>query len=93
MKPTLVSGDFILATRFLNKFLKKNSLIVFFDKTHSYIIKRVKEINTDNIILKNDNPNTMSTFCQEPVFKNKPFFIVLFILKKKYMNFILSLNK
>ena len=47
MKPTLVSGDYLIAINFLNKFIKKNSLIIFFDKTHSYIIKRVKAIKED----------------------------------------------
>jgi len=93
MQPTLSSGDYILTTNFVNNFLKKNSLVVFFDNTHSYIIKRVKEINKENLILKSDNLVTDSTFCQVPVVRNKPMFLVLFIFKKKYMRFILNLKK
>ncbi len=55
MQPTLVSGDYVLATSIVNNFLKKNSLVVFFDNTHSYIIKRIKEINKENLFLKSDN--------------------------------------
>ena len=93
MQPTLISGDYILATSLLSRFLKKNNLVIFFDKTHSYIIKRVKEVTTENIILKSDNKDTNSTFCQVPIFKNKRIYIVLFILKRKYTSFTLSLRK
>ena len=93
MQPTLMSGDYILATRFLNNFLKKNSLVIFFDKTHSYIIKRVKKVNEENLILKSDNQATNSSFCQVPIIKNHSFFIILFVLKKRYLSFILNLNK
>ena len=93
MQPTLVSGDYLLTISFLNNFLKKNSLVILFDNTHSYIIKRVKEINKGNFILKSDNLATDSTFCQAPIIRNKPIFLVLFIIKKKYLNFILNLKK
>ena len=93
MHPTLVSGDYLLVTSFVNNFLKRNSLVIFFDSSHSFIIKRVKEINKNNLILKSDNPTTESTFCQYPVIRNQPFFLVLFILKKNYLNFILHLRK
>ena len=93
MQPTLVSGDYVFATSLFNTFLKKNRLVVFFDNTHSYIIKRVKEINKENLILKNDNLVTDSIFCQVPIIRSKPIFIVLFILKKKYLSFILNLKK
>ena len=93
MQPTLVSGDYVITTSFVNNFLKKNSLVVFFDNTHSFIIKRVKEINKENLILKSDNLVTDSIFCQVPVIRNKPIFLVLFIFKKKYVNLILNLKK
>ena len=93
MKPTLVSGDYLIATNFLNKFIKKNSLIIFFDKTHSYIIKRVKAISEEELFLKSDNPINMSTFCQTPVKREEPIFLVLFILKKKYLPNIFSFKK
>ena len=93
MQPTLVSGDYLLTISFVNNFLKKNSLVIFFDNTHSYIIKRVKEINKENLILKSDNLVTDSIFCQVPVIRNKPIFLVLFIFKKKYVNLILNLKK
>ena len=93
MQPTLVSGDYLLTISLVSNFLKKNSLVVLFDNTHSYIIKRVKEINKENFILKSDNLATDSTFCQAPIIRNKPIFLVLFIFKKKYINFILNLKK
>ena len=93
MQPTLVSGDYLLTISFVNNFLKKNSLVIFFDNTHSYIIKRVREINKENYILKSDNLATDSTYCQAPIIRNKPIFLVLFIIKKKYLNFILNLKK
>ena len=93
MQPTLVKGDYVLTTSFVNFFLKKNSLIVFFDKTHSFIIKRVKIISERKLTLKSDNQATESTFCEAPIIRNKQMFIVLLIFKKKYLNFILSLKK
>ena len=93
MQPTLVSGDYLLTINFVNNFLKKNCLVIFFDNTHSYIIKRVKEINKENFTLKSDNLATDSTFCQAPIIRNKPIFLVLFIIKKKYLNFIFNLKK
>ena len=93
MKPTLVSGDYLIATNFLNKFIKKDSLIIFFDKTHSYIIKRVKGINEEKLFLKSDNPINESIFCEAPVERKQPIFLVLFILKKKYLHNIFNLKK
>ena len=93
MQPTIFSGDYVLATNFVNRFLKKNSLVIFFDNTHSFIIKRVKQVNKENLILKSDNLVTDSTFCQVPIVRSKQIFLVLFIFKKKYINFILSLKR
>ena len=83
MKPNLVSGDYLIAANFLNKFIKKNSLIIFFDKTHSYIIKRVKAISEDKLFLKSDNTINDSIFCEAPIERKQPIFLVLFVLKKK----------
>ena len=93
MKPNLVSGDYLIAASFLNKFIKKNSLIIFFDKTHSYIIKRVKEISEEKLYLKSDNPINESIFCEVPVERKQPIFLVLFIFKKKHFRNIFSFNK
>ena len=93
MKPTLGPGDYLIATNFLNKFIKKNSLIIFFDKTHSYIIKRVKVINEEKLFLKSDNPINESIFCEAPVARKQSIFLVLFILKKKYLSDIFSFKK
>ena len=93
MKPTMVSGDYLIATNFLNKFIKKNSLIIFCDKAHSYIIKRVKEIKEEKLFLKSDNPINGSIFCEAPVESKQPIFLVLFIFKKKYLRNIFTLKK
>ena len=90
MQPTLVSGDYVFATNLLKNSFKKNNLIVFFDKTHSYIIKRISLINNNQFILKSDNKETESLFCQSPINKNKLLFVVLFVLKKKYIDLILK---
>ena len=93
MKPTLISGDYLIATNFLNKFIKKNNLIIFFDKTSSYIIKRVKLISEEKLFLKSDNPVNESIYCEAPIERKQPIFLVLFILKKKYLPNIFSLKK
>ena len=93
MNPTLVSGDFLIAANFLNKFIRKNSLFIFFDKTHSYIIKRVKIISGEKLFLKSDNPMNESIFCEAPVESKQPIFLVLFIFKKKYLHYIFTLKK
>ena len=93
MKPTLGSGDYLIATNFLNKFIKKNSLIIFFDKTSSYIIKRVKLISEEKLFLKSDNPINESIYCEAPIERKQPIFLVLFILKKEYLPNIFSFKK
>ena len=93
MNPTLVSGDYLIATNFFNKFIKENSLIIFFDKTHSYIIKRVKVIREEKLFLGSDNPTNESIFCEAPVERKQPIFLVLFILKKRYLPSIYSFKK
>ena len=93
MKPNLVSGDYLIAANFLNKFIKKNSLIIFFDKTHSYIIKRVKAISEDKLFLKSDNTINESIFCEAPIERKQPIFLVLFIFKKKYLRNIFTFKK
>ena len=40
--------------------------------------------------LKSDNEETESLFCQSPINKNKLLFVVLFVLKKKYIDLILK---
>ena len=93
MKPTLVSGDYLIATNFFYKFIKKNSLIIFFDKTHSYIVKRVKVISEEKLFLKSDNTISESIFCEAPVEMKQPIFLVLFILKKRYLPKIFNFKK
>ncbi len=90
MNPTLLKGDFILTTSLLKSLLKRNCLVVFSDKTHSYIIKRVNSISKKELTLKSDNLKTDSVFCRNPINKNSVMFIVLFIIKRKYINFIMT---
>ena len=93
MEPTLVSGDLIFSTSIFKRLLKKNNLVIFFDKTHSFIIKRISNINNNNIILKCDNRDSDSVFCQSPINKNKVLFVVLLIVKKKYVDFVIKCKK
>ena len=90
MSPTLLKGDFILTTSLFKSSLKTNCLVVFSDKTHSYIIKRVNSISKKKLTLKSDNLKTDSVFCRNPINKNNVMFIVLFIIKKKYISFIMT---
>ncbi len=85
MQPTLVSGDLILATHFLKGFVRKNSLIVFYDNYHSYIIKRVAYRKESSVMLKSDNANTSSMFCQDPISLDNRIYLVLIKINFKYL--------
>ncbi|MBL80009.1 MAG: hypothetical protein CMH70_08285 [Nitrosomonadaceae bacterium] len=84
MQPTLVSGDLILATHFFKSFIKKNSLIVFYDNYHSYIIKRVAYRKESSVMLKSDNVNTNSIVCQNSVSLDNKIYTVLIKINFKY---------
>lgn len=93
MKPSLFPGDYIVGTSFFKSLLLKGRIVVLFDFTHSYIIKRVLKVNNkDYIKLKNDNINTTSLFCDKPIEKNRILFLVLFIIRKKYIDRFIKLN-
>ncbi len=84
MQPTLVSGDLILATHFFKNFIRKNSLIVFYDNYHSYIIKRVAYRKESSVMLRSDNVNINSIFCQDPVSLDNKIYTVLIKINLKY---------
>ena len=91
MDPTLVPGDFVIATSLFKGILKKNKIIVFFDDSHSFIIKRVLKREECKIFLKCDNLKTDSMFCNAPLDINRNIYTVflkirLNILKKIKIN-------
>tara|TARA_B100000700_G_C15018077_1_gene844332 strand:+ start:2043 stop:2348 length:306 start_codon:yes stop_codon:yes gene_type:complete len=86
MKPTAFPGDYIVATTLLKSFFLKKRLIIFFDETHSYVIKRIANKNKSLLTLKSDNTSTSSVFCDKKIQQNKVLFIVLLIIKKKYIS-------
>ena len=81
MKPTLLPGDLVLALKVFNKVFFKNDIVIFFDDHYSYVIKKVVLIKKNHLMLKNDNINTSSVFCEKPFNKNKVKYRVLFILR------------
>ena len=81
MSPTLVPGDYVLATNLFRKFVFKNTIIIFFDKYSSFVIKRVLKNNNKTVMLKNDNEETSSIFCNEPLNKNQIKYRVLLKLR------------
>ncbi|MBJ57600.1 MAG: hypothetical protein CMP24_05110 [Rickettsiales bacterium] len=88
MEPTLVSGDFVLATSLFKGILKKNKIIVFFNNSNSFIIKRVLKREKCKIFLKSDNAKTDSIFCNAPLDINRNIYTVflkirLNVLKNK----------
>ena len=76
MEPTLVSGDFVLATSLFKSAIEKKKIIVFFDNSQSFIIKRVLERKDKKIFLKNDNLKTESIFCNTPLDIDKKIYTV-----------------
>ena len=83
MRPTLYSGDYIIATSLFKSFFLKNKLIVFFDKAQSYVVKRVLNYQRSILTLKSDNESTSSKFCGKKIHKSQVSFVVLLIIKKK----------
>ena len=91
MKPNLFPGDYVIGTSFLKNLLDKGKIVIFFDKTHSYVIKRVLSMhNKEYIKLQNDNPYTSSLFCDNPINKNKVLYLALFIIRKKYIDIFIK---
>ena len=88
MKPTLLPGDYVLASKIFKKVFSKNDIIIFLDSYCSYIIKKVLISRKNHLYLKSENNNTSSIFCEKPLNKKKVKYKVLFILRlsklKKY---------
>ena len=93
MHPTLVPGDFIVSSSCFKSFININSIVVFFDKYYSFIIKRVSSRNVEYLILKSDNPDSESIFCGKKLHIKQIQYIVLFTIKLKYLRNILILLK
>ena len=93
MSPTFMPGDLVLSCSFLKSFITKNSVVIFFDKYYSYVIKRVLFKNNEYLSLKNDNLDTYSHFCEKPVNIKKIEYIALFKLEIKYLRLFLSFLK
>ena len=91
MKPNLFPGDYVIGTSFFKSLFVKGKIVIFFDKTHSYVIKRVLLMHNKKYIkLQNDNPYTNSLFCDNPINKDKVLYLVLFIIRKKYIHIFIK---
>ena len=77
MEPTLVPGDLVIATSLFKNKIKKKTIIVFFDQTHSFIVKRVINRCNEHLILQSDNLKTSSIFCIDPLPINENIYIVI----------------
>ncbi len=89
MKPTLVPGDLLIATSLFKNRIKKKTIIVFFDKTHSFIVKRVTKRYNEHLILQSDNLKTSSIFCINPLpIKENVYMVILKINLSKIKKFI-----
>ena len=93
MQPTACSGDYIIATTFLKGLFLKNRLVIFFDETHSYIIKRVSSNQKSFLTLKSDNASTTSVFYDKQLEKDQILFVVVLIIKRKNFEILLNLMK
>ena len=93
MKPTLLPGDYVLASKIFKKVFSKNDIVIFFDCCCSYIIKKVLISKKNHLYLINENKHTTSIFCEKPLNINKVKYKVLFILRlgkvKKIFNKLL----
>lgn len=93
MSPTFMPGDLVLSCSFFKSFITKNSVVIFFDRYYSYVIKRVLFKNNKYLSLKNDNPATCSHFCEKKLHVKKIEYIALCKLEIKYLKFFLSFLK
>jgi phage repressor protein C with HTH and peptisase S24 domain len=93
MSPTFTPGDLVVSCSFFKSFITKNSIVIFFDKYYSFVIKRVSFKNRNYLSLKNDNPNAYSHFCERPLHIKQIEYIALFKLKIKYLRFFINLLK
>ena len=89
MEPTLFSGDLVLATSLFKGMLQKNKIIVFFNDSHSFIIKRVLKREECTIFLKSDNVKTDSIFCNTPLDINRNIYTVFLKIRLNVLNRIL----
>lgn len=77
MYPTLKPGDIVLSVKAFNSLIKVNSIVIFFDKYYSFIIKKVLAKNKGGLILKSDNSHLESYFCNKTIDISKIKYIVI----------------
>ena len=91
MEPNLVPGDLVITTSLFRKKIKRNTIIVFFDQTHSFIVKRVIKRCNEHLILQSDNLKTSSIFCIDPLHINENIYMVILKINlrkiKKFISF------
>ena len=85
MYPTLKSGDVVCSVKAFKLLIKVNSIVIFFDKYYSFIIKKVLSNNDGTLILKSDNSNIDSYFCKKPINVNKIKYVVIFKIRGHYL--------
>ena len=81
MQPFLYPRDIVIGTRLFNRHIKKNNVIIFFDKNYSYIIKRVLYREANLYTLVNDNKNVSSIFCNKPIYINNNVYRIFFKIR------------
>lgn len=87
MKPCLLPGDYIIATTFFKSLIYKKKLVILYDQTHLFVIKRVlTRYNKTHVSLQSDNVFSTSVFCSKPIEKKKILFSVIMVVRKKYVD-------
>ena len=87
MKPCLLPGDYIIATSFFKSLIYKKKLVILYDQTHLFVIKRIlTRYNKTHVRLQSDNAITTSVFCCKPIEKKKILFSVIMVIRKKYLH-------
>ncbi len=90
MQPTLVPGDLLIATTLFRNFIKDKKMIVFFQKNHSFVVKRVFKDENGTLLLESDNKNIDSSFNGTPLNFNKKIYLVLFKIQLSKISFFLK---
>ena len=86
MNPCLLPGDYIIATTFFKSLIYKKKLVILYDQTHLFVIKRVlTRYNKTHVSLQSDNVFSTSVFCSKPIEKKKILFSVIMVVRKKYV--------
>lgn len=67
MAPTAGAGSLVLALPWPRRWLRVGQLVIARVDADALIIKRLRQVDGDSIVLSSDNPHVESAYCNVPL--------------------------